>query len=136
MGPHAKIHYQAFHKCETWGLKLSWDCLTSYEARARLHGVMQENPEFAHQILATKLPSSDEKQAEDDIPEDDKGGDVYDDDSSVKMDDAIKFLLNSQFDDTPLTKNVDGNLESTADTETLMENVDYFAVIADGGHGK
>jgi hypothetical protein len=105
----------------------------------------QDDPDFYRQVLAGKyeLPGTDKSLAEDDVPEDDDedGAEQYDDDSSVNMDDAIRFLLQGQFENAPLVQDANGNLQSTGEAETLaeeeeMENIDYFAVVEDGGRGK
>lgn len=103
-----------------------------------------KNLGFYYEVLAGKyeLPSPDMKLTEDETPDDDNDLDPYNDDSSVKLDDAVKFLLGGNFENSHVGKDANGSLTSTAQAETLAgeneigEKADYFAVVKDGGRGK
>ena len=82
---------QAFEKCEVRQWNLSFDCLTSVAARARLRNLKETDPEFWKELTSSenRVPSENDPQPEDIVDAEDNS---VEDDSDVPLGVLIQEL--------------------------------------------
>ena len=84
-------HTQAFAKCEVRQWNLSFDCLTSVAARARLRNLKESDPEFWKELTSSenRVPSESDPQPEDIVDAEENS---VEDDSDVPLGVLIQEL--------------------------------------------
>jgi hypothetical protein len=84
-------HAQAFEKSEVRQWNLSFDCLTSVAARARLRNLKETDPEFWKELTSSEnlVPSENDPQPEDIV---DPEENLVEDDSNVPLGVLIQQL--------------------------------------------
>jgi hypothetical protein len=86
-------HAQAFEKSEVRQWNLSFDCLTSVAARARLRNLKETDLEFWKELTSSEnpVPSENDPQSEDTV---DSGEISVEDDSNVPLGVLLLFAKN------------------------------------------
>jgi hypothetical protein len=103
--------------CRTGNFNLSYDSLTSYEARQKLRELKTTDPDFWNE-LTQKTATEAADTTNDDVPEDeDISEPLFEDDSDLPCDVIIARVHGSI--PTGTTSTPDGNLVSTAVAESL-----------------
>ena len=116
---------QAFAACRVRGWNLSWESLTSFSAREKLHTVAQEDPDFYQQLINGKfaLPEGTEI-LKDELPGEDDDSDFVDD-SDIPLPIVISCMVKGCSNDPSFQPEPAGStgqigrIQSIADAETL-----------------
>jgi hypothetical protein len=109
-------HLQAFELCCVKGLNLSYQCLTSFEAREKLRNLKTTDPEFHSELVKGKAKAGvaeDEK-----APEDEEEDVENEDDSGLPCEVVIRQTLNKKLP-SKVVHGADGQLMSSAVAESL-----------------
>jgi hypothetical protein len=101
------------------GWNLSYECLTSYNAREKLRDIATNNQELYCKIIGDKMNIPDEHIA---LPEDNLDNEVeYEDDVEVPIKKAVRaFTTGTLSEDDNVTFD-GGNLQIVTEAETTME---------------
>jgi hypothetical protein len=110
---------KAFEMCRTGNFNLSYDSLTSYEARQKLHDLETSDPEFWAQ-LTQKAETELTLPVDEVLAEDEENADpVFDDDSDLPCEAIINGVLGSST--RGVTSTATGNMVSTAAAESMND---------------
>jgi hypothetical protein len=127
---------QAFEKCEVREWNLSFNCLTSVAARARLRNLKETDPEFWKELTSSenRVPPENDPQPEDIV--DSENGSV-EDDSDVPLQVLIQELTEKKVR-KGFAINDMGALVADSDAERFESTVDdgNDNVVEDLGRGK
>jgi hypothetical protein len=125
------IVHQAFEMCRTGGFNLSYESLTSYEARQKLRDLKMTDPDFWNELTQKTIDAVD--MADGNMPEDEDISEVpFEDDSDLPCEVIIARVLGSDLG-PDVTSMPDGNLMSTAAAESLDR--DETKGLSDVGEG-
>jgi hypothetical protein len=115
---------------------LSYECLTSYQAREKLRDIATNDQELYRKIIGDKANVPDEHTA---LPEDDLDVEIeYEDDVEVPIKKAVRaFATGTLNDDDDITFGYPGSLQVVTEAETTME-VDEVGMVTieQEGRGK